>query len=71
MKFEKKEELEFQDYRFKTSLPGIRTGIIFGLILYVLFGFLDNLSFPDSKEIVILIRYIFIVPFFILIQRYL
>ena len=67
MKFEKKEELEFQDYRFKTSLPGIRTGIIFGLILYVLFGFLDNLSFPDSKEIVILIRYIFIVPFFILI----
>ena len=67
MKFEKKEELEFQDNRFKTSLSSIRTGILFGLILYSLFGFLDDLSFPDSKQIVFLIRYIFIFPFFVLI----
>ncbi|NQV19372.1 MAG: hypothetical protein HQ534_12620 [Armatimonadetes bacterium] len=55
MNLEKKEELEFQDYRFKTSLPGIRTGIIFGLVLYTISGLLDNLSFPDSKEIIFLI----------------
>jgi len=67
MKFEKSEELEFQDYHFNTSLPSIRTGILFGLVLYSLFGLLDNLSFPDSREIVLLIRYIIIVPFFILI----
>ena len=67
MKFEKKEELEFQVYRFKNSLSIIRTGILFGLILYCLFGFLDSLNFPDSKKMVFLIRYILIFPLFILL----
>ena len=70
--FEPRVEKEFINEYYDGSLPIIRFGIILGLVLYPLFGILDEYMLPISRQIAWFIRFAIVVPFlaFVLILSF-
>ena len=59
------EEAFYEDY-FQKSLGQVRFSIMLGVFLISMFGLLDYLLIPDVKEKIWFIRFVILVPFFIL-----
>jgi len=60
-------EKDFLKFHFKESLRLIRISIVFGIVLYALFGVLDAVMVPNKKEIFWFIRYAVACPAALLI----
>jgi hypothetical protein len=67
LKFENDLEKEFLDHSFFNSIVTVRFGILLGIILYSIFGILDQYMLPITKIIAWTIRFAVVVPFLFLI----
>jgi class 3 adenylate cyclase len=65
--FEKNLEKEFLDRSISDSIPIVRIGILLAVILYAIFGILDQYMLPITKNIAWIIRFAVVVPALILI----
>jgi hypothetical protein len=63
LRFHGDQEKAFLEDHTQKSLHQIRLGLALGLLLYPLFGILDNLMIPDVKEEIWLIRFGIVCPF--------
>ena len=66
LQFRSDQEQDFLSDYTQKSLDQIRFGLALGLILYPLFGILDDLLIPAVKEQVWLIRFAIVCPFLLL-----
>ena len=66
-KFEHPIEKSFLSESFKNSIITVRFGIILGVILYSIFGILDQYMLPETKRIAWFIRFVAVVPTLLLI----
>lgn len=57
---------EFLNYYLNSSLPSMRAGLLFTLVLFIIFAILNQFFFPNSKEHVYYIRFGIILPFLLL-----
>ncbi|TNE52028.1 MAG: hypothetical protein EP344_15930 [Bacteroidetes bacterium] len=62
LQFEPALEEEFLHQYYLDSIVTVRSGIILGIVLYSLFGILDEYMLPVTKQLAWAIRFIIIVP---------
>ncbi len=60
-------EKEFREKYLTNSLFQFRIAFILVTILYGIFGFLDNIMIPYYREFFYLIRFVFVIPFLLLV----
>ena len=65
LSFPKDLEEAFQDSYFQNSLRQVRIALLMGLLLYCLFGILDEWLVPEAKHKLWLIRYAIFAPYVI------
>lgn len=65
--FEPPLEKEFKAHYLDQSIKIVRFGIILAIVLYALFGILDEYMLPQTRNIAWTIRFLLVVPFLILI----
>lgn len=66
-RFEPHIEKEFLFDSFKNSIITVRFGIILGIVLYSIFGILDQYMIPETKLIAWFIRFVAVVPILVII----
>ena len=67
LSFFKDFEQFFQDHYFKKSLNHVRMALIIGICFYAIFGVLDALLVPEVKNQLWFIRYVIVIPFFLIV----
>ena len=67
LKFEDEKEKLFLNGYFHDSLSQLRLSFVIVTFLYSVFGFLDTIMFPEYSEFFHQIRFVFVVPFLVLV----
>jgi class 3 adenylate cyclase len=67
LRFPAEIEAQFREDYHLNTISTTRFAMVLGILLYSLFGILDIYAVPISKNIVWFIRYVIVVPFFILL----
>src|SRR5919108_1985028 len=67
LRFPKDIETQFREDYHVNTISTTRFAIVLGIVLYSVFGILDIYAAPISKNILWFIRYVIVVPFFVLL----
>jgi len=57
----------YYDYYYDESIKTMRIASAFAVVLYILFGLTDVVNYEESKNFIIILRYLIVSPFLILI----
>ena len=62
LEFDQELEKEFLNQYYKNSIVPVRFGMILAIVLYALFGILDEYMMPITKLTIWIIRFAVVVP---------
>jgi len=67
LSFSDEEEKQFRDVYFKDSLLPFRIAFALVVVLYGSFGYLDTIIIPEFAHVFHIIRFVFVIPVFIIV----